>query len=354
MENSPRQKVIDLLLKKYTSHGFVTEDEVFELASRENLSLFDINDVTTYLLDHGVIIGDSKTVFIKNKGRGVRRKHSDIFCRIEQEYTRLRHLLKYYNSVDALAENEWKILLPQARSNNEWAKRRLFDTSMQKIIPQIYKISQRLHVDFEELLQYSAFGVLRAIITFDETESQSFISYIATAVNFRIKRYILLAHHPVLTIPTQLRNTLLKIYPIVCEHYCNECANKESSLYCHNLQNSLQNMLCCSASEVEETLQFFEPLEQLDENTLITEPNFVEQLYNTELKTYVNELLSHLRPQEENVIRLRYGIDGEPMSFEAIAQQQSLTRQRIQQVEVRALEKLKHLALHVVKVQSML
>lgn len=48
MANEAKQKIIDLLTDLYKTNGYVTEDEVFELSERENLSVFDINYITEY------------------------------------------------------------------------------------------------------------------------------------------------------------------------------------------------------------------------------------------------------------------------------------------------------------------
>ena len=69
------------------------------------------------------------------------------------------------------------------------------------------------------------------------------------------------------------------------------------------------------------------------------------------MRISVNQLLSHLKPQEEEVIRMRFGIDSEEYSLESFAQIKSVTRQRIQQVEVKALDKLRQLARSVLKVE---
>lgn len=59
--------------------------------------------------------------------------------------------------------------------------------------------------------------------------------------------------------------------------------------------------------------------------------------------------MSHLRPQEKEVIRMRFGIDSEEYSLESIAQIKSVTKQRIQQIEAKSLDKLRHLATSVLK-----
>jgi RNA polymerase sigma factor (sigma-70 family) len=57
----------------------------------------------------------------------------------------------------------------------------------------------------------------------------------------------------------------------------------------------------------------------------------------------VDDLLSSLEPREREVLRLRYGLDrGEPRTLEEVGEQFELTRERIRQIEVRAMSKLRH------------
>ena len=131
MANEARQKTIDLLTDLYKTKGYVTEDDVFEYASNEKLSIFDINFITEHLLAHGVIISEEKEKITTKKGRGYRRDNTKLFKGIAKEYKGLKFFIKYYSTIDGLAEGEWITLLQQARNGNEWAKNRLFDTAMQ-------------------------------------------------------------------------------------------------------------------------------------------------------------------------------------------------------------------------------
>ncbi len=61
------------------------------------------------------------------------------------------------------------------------------------------------------------------------------------------------------------------------------------------------------------------------------------------LKDQVNEALKHLDPREEQVLRLRFGLDtGSPLTLEEVGKRFNVTRERIRQIEAKALRKLKH------------
>ena len=61
------------------------------------------------------------------------------------------------------------------------------------------------------------------------------------------------------------------------------------------------------------------------------------------LPAQVRRLLAHLDDREQEILRLRYGIDrGEPRTLEEVGEYFSLTRERIRQIEARAMSKLRH------------
>jgi RNA polymerase sigma factor (sigma-70 family) len=71
-------------------------------------------------------------------------------------------------------------------------------------------------------------------------------------------------------------------------------------------------------------------------------PDAEDTAYVTELKKVVTEILLMLTPREERVIRRRFGIGVNDATREDIGQDFSVTRERISQIEAKALRKLKH------------
>ena len=68
-----------------------------------------------------------------------------------------------------------------------------------------------------------------------------------------------------------------------------------------------------------------------------------EAAYHTLLKEQLGEVLSSLTPREEKVLRLRFGLeDGRPRTLEEVGKEFNVTRERIRQIEAKALRKLRH------------
>jgi RNA polymerase primary sigma factor len=72
------------------------------------------------------------------------------------------------------------------------------------------------------------------------------------------------------------------------------------------------------------------------------QPSPLEEISHGLLRADLSEAMSHLTPRERNILRLRYGLDGESaMTLEQIGQRLSLTRERVRQLESEALKKLR-------------
>jgi RNA polymerase primary sigma factor len=68
-----------------------------------------------------------------------------------------------------------------------------------------------------------------------------------------------------------------------------------------------------------------------------------EQMVNVNLHDQTAEVLKSLSPREEKIIRLRFGLeDGSEHTLEEVGQSFAVTRERIRQIEAKALRKLRH------------
>ena len=89
-------------------------------------------------------------------------------------------------------------------------------------------------------------------------------------------------------------------------------------------------------------LSTIESLDTINEVSPVTVDNCLEELKRQNLKEVVTKILSSLQPREERVLRMRFGINTKEHTLEDVGVQFSLTRDRIRQIEAKALRKLKH------------
>lgn len=71
--------------------------------------------------------------------------------------------------------------------------------------------------------------------------------------------------------------------------------------------------------------------------------NPLEYTMNEKFKEEIDKFLKELQPREEKVIRLRYGLyDGRPHTLEEVGKEFNVTRERIRQIEAKAIRRLRH------------
>ena len=91
----------------------------------------------------------------------------------------------------------------------------------------------------------------------------------------------------------------------------------------------------------------FSSLVNLVEDTAIEHPD--AELAQSQLRERIEQILSTLPPKEEEILRLRFGFDGEEHTLEAIGEKFSVTRERIRQIEYKALRTIRKPCLNLIK-----
>jgi RNA polymerase sigma factor (sigma-70 family) len=76
----------------------------------------------------------------------------------------------------------------------------------------------------------------------------------------------------------------------------------------------------------------------------MTSPSGEEAYINATLADEIQELLSQLSPREQQILRLRFGIDEEPKTLEEIGGMLGITRERVRQIEKQAKDRLRQKA----------
>jgi RNA polymerase primary sigma factor len=261
-------------------------------------------------------------------------------------------LNKYLRSMGAIpllsGEDEVEVArrIEDAGPDADMAKAALIKANLRLVVSIAKQYTYR-GLPLADLIQEGNLGLIKAVEKFDYTKGFKFSTY----ASWWIRQSIIRA------IESQIRTIRIPIYKLEIVNRINQTQKllfqqlgREPSLV------EIAEKLEMEIDKIEALMKLTrEPMSldaEVSEDSDSTVMDFVEnpdaeapsqQIEDAALREEIDGVLSSLTPREEKVIRMRYGI-GEPThySLEEIGSRFSLTRERIRQIEIKALRKLRH------------
>lgn len=258
----------------------------------------------------------------------------------------VRTYLKEIGKVPLLSAEEEMELAVKMEEGDLEAKKKLSEANL-RLVVSIAKRYVGRGMQFLDLIQEGNLGLIKAVEKFDYRKGYKFSTYATWWIRQAITRAIA-DQARTIRIPVHMVETINKLIRVqrqLLQEYGREPYPEEIAKEMHMSLDRVREI----QKIAQEPVSLETPIGEEEDSHLgdfIQDDHIpvpVEQATATLLKEQIDEVLDTLTDRERNVLRLRFGLDdGRSRTLEEVGKEFNVTRERIRQIEAKALRKLRH------------
>ena len=343
--NSNRKSILKELVEKGKSKGMLTYKEIMDAFEDIELEPEQIEKIYETVENMGIdVVGD-----IDAEIKDIQNTEEDLDLTLPEGISiddPVRMYLKEIGKVPLLtADEEIELALRMEKGDNE-AKRRLAEANL-RLVVSIAKRYVGRGMLFLDLIQEGNLGLIKAVEKFDYRKGFKFSTYATWWIRQAITRAIAdqartirIPVHMVETINKLIRVSRQLLQELGRDPHPEEIA-KEMNMSVDKVREIMKisqepvSLETPIGEEEDSHLGDFIPDDDV--------PAPAEAAAFTLLKEQLIDVLDTLTAREEKVLRLRFGLDdGRARTLEEVGKEFNVTRERIRQIEAKALRKLRH------------
>lgn len=349
------KKIQKFLVETGKKRGTLSYKEIMEYLQDFELSSDEIDEFYDKLANLGIDVVDesgeveSKSIAETENSENEKEEVPNLNITVPEGVTvndPVRMYLKEIGTVPLLTPDEEVMLAKAMEAGDAEAKRRLVEANLRLVVSIAKKYVGR-GMQFLDLIQEGNLGLIKAVEKFDWRKGYKFSTYATWWIRQAITRAIA-DQARTIRIPVHMVETINKLIRI-SRQLVQELGREP-------LPEEIAHEMDVSEDRVREILKIAQepvsletPIGEEDDSHL---GDFIEDQEAQApadaaafelLKEQLEGVLDTLTPREEKVLRLRFGLDdGHSRTLEEVGQVFGVTRERIRQIEAKALRKLRH------------
>ncbi len=341
-------KIKQTLLAQAKKLHYLTNDEVLVQIPEPEKHIDELDNLFDYLFKRGVDVFDkveSKETIEKESSK---TSSTDLLSLLTQKgnVDSVRMYLKEIGKINLLTFDEEVSLAQDIEKGSQIAREALTNANLRLVVSIAKKYIGR-GLTFLDLVQEGNQGLMRAVEKFDWHRGYKFSTYATWWIRQAITRAIA-DQAKTIRIPVHMVETINKVYKAT--RALTQRLGKEPTV------EQIADEVGISIDKVEEIYRISQDTTSLstpvgdDEDSFLgdfiedtTQLSPYEETSKELLRESIEEVLSSLDERETKVLSLRFGLMGEtPKTLEEVGKIFNVTRERIRQIEAKALRKLRH------------
>ena len=351
-------EIMDLLKKGRANGGTLTCSELMDALAQDSVTPDAMDALYQRCMDEGIEIIDDADVGAEDDAADFAddledKDETDADVDIDLSVPEgvalddpVRMYLKEIGRVPLLTAEEEVDLARRMEAGDETARHRLEEANL-RLVVSIAKRYVGHGMMFLDLIQEGNLGLLKAVEKFDYSKGYKFSTYATWWIRQAITRAIA-DQARTIRIPVHMVETINK-YIRVSRQLLQELGRDPTP-------EEIAHRMGLSVARVREIMKISQEPVSLEtpigeeEDTHLSDfiedeaaPDPADAASMLLLKEQISEVLTTLAPREAEVLRLRFGlVDGRSRTLEEVGQNFGVTRERIRQIEAKALRKLRH------------
>ncbi len=339
----------DALLQRALGRGYVTQEEVLDAIIEPELYILQLDEFYDQILKNNIDIFESVSEDAKDEQPSdVQRELDLLTSSIESKAGTdpVRMYLKEIGRIPLLNREQEIDLAQRNEAGDKKAKEKLTASNLRLVVSIAKKYIGR-GMTFLDLIQEGNKGLIRAVEKYDWTKGFKFSTYATWWIRQAITRAIA-DQARTIRIPVHMVETINKLMRTsrkLMQDLGREPTPEEIGKAMEMEPDRVREILKIS----QKTTSLETPIGDEDDSYLgdfiadETQISPYEATSQRMLKENVDEVLNALSDREAKVLKMRFGLNGSrPMTLEEVGQKFGVTRERIRQIEAKALRKLRH------------